>query len=124
SSPPFHRVAYGLAELREKLIVQDAGINDARLEMLKIWLISAHPVLLNTPRLRLLLSDVTDRVLKFVAIYDHDPRRHQILVKRSFVEEFVGSAFHSKNNPFLPSDGNWVNLWKLNPSNEALRLLK
>jgi hypothetical protein len=40
------RVVFGLGELREKLIAEDAGVDDRLIELLKIFLLYEHPVLL------------------------------------------------------------------------------
>ena len=43
---------------------------DRVLELLKVLLVSEHPVLLRRPRLRLVLDRVTDDALEFVAAYE------------------------------------------------------
>jgi len=53
------RVVYGLDELREKLVAQDAHFDDRHVELFKLFVLHEHPFLLRTPRLQLVLSNVT-----------------------------------------------------------------
>lgn len=68
------RVAYGLEELREKLVAADAGLDDRAVELMKAALLHDHPVLMAHARLRLSLDRVDDLGAHFVAQYDHSPK--------------------------------------------------
>ena len=65
------RVAYGLEELREKLVAAEAGLDDRAIELMKAALVHDHPVLLTRARLRLSLDRVDAQGAQFLAQYDH-----------------------------------------------------
>ncbi len=77
------RVVYGLQALREKLVAQDAGLDDRDLEVLKVLVVYEHPFLLRRSRLRLLLDRVTDEALVLIAVFDHSEQRFEIRLPRS-----------------------------------------
>ena len=71
---PTLRVAFGLEELREKLVADDAGFDDRAVELMKAALVHEHPVLLTQARLRLSLDRVDAQGAQFIAAYDHSPK--------------------------------------------------
>ncbi len=126
------RVVYGMDELREKLLAEDAGIDDRIVELIKVFLTHEHPVLLGRPRLRLRLDAQTTEELVFVAAYEHDSRRFALRVQRDAVDEIVKrsgsmqswvSKAHKKEDLFVP-DVHWVNMWKWSPQPRALAELE
>lgn len=61
------RLVFGLRALREKLIIHQEGFDDASLELLKLELLDAHPVLGRKASHRLRLADAGDDLLRFAA---------------------------------------------------------
>ena len=92
AGPRYLRVAFGLGELREKLIAQDAGFDDRVVELIKVYLVYEHPFLLRRPRLRLMLDRVTSTAMEFVACYDHDPQRFRIGVPRWVARDLIARS--------------------------------
>lgn len=60
------RVVYGLDELREKLVCEDAGLNDRLLETAKLYILRDHPFLMKHNRLVIYLTEVRDGMLNFI----------------------------------------------------------
>jgi hypothetical protein len=126
------RVVFGMDELREKLLAQDAGLDDRVLELLKVMLIADHPILLRRARLRLVLDDLSDDGLSFVASYEHHPRRFQLVLPAAIVERvknepqmlerWVRSAHRHENVFELPD--HWVNIWRWSPQPTDLDRLR
>jgi len=124
------RVVFGLGELREKLLAQDAGLDDREAELLKVLVVHEHPFLLHKPRLRLMLDRVTQSDVQFVAAFDHDDQLFRATVPRSRVEEAragdglkaLAIAAHGDTNIFASSDSgdHWVNMWRWSPQPGAL----
>jgi CpXC protein len=126
------RVVFGMDELREKLVAQDAGLDDRLLELLKVLLVYEHPILLRWTRLRLMLEAVTEDGLDFRASYEHNQRRFRLRMPRQLVEDLIGKAdtlkawakrAHPKASVFELPD-HWVNLWRWSPQPSALERLR
>ena len=83
------RVIFGMDELREKLVAQDAQLDDRVLELFKVLLLFEHPFLLKRSRLRLILDQVTENDLEFTAAYEHAPQRFRLRLPRRVTEELV-----------------------------------
>jgi hypothetical protein len=125
------RVIFGMDELREKLVAQDAALDDRALELLKVFVVYEHPFLLRRPRLRLVLDQVTETYLQFAAGFEHDPRRFRAAMPRQLADEiasdpkklesWVGKAH--KENIFDEPD-HWVNMWRWSPQPTALSRLQ
>ncbi|MDQ4136640.1 MAG: CpXC domain-containing protein, partial [Pseudomonadota bacterium] len=125
------RVVYGMDELREKLVAQDAGIDDRLLEIIKVLLVYEHPILLKWSRLRLVLQEVTETELRFHASYEHSqqvfrvdmPRRllDEIQSDHKRIEEWTSKA-HKTSIFALPD--HWVNMWRWSPQPTALDRLQ
>jgi hypothetical protein len=81
------RVVYGMDELREKLVAQDAGLDDRMVELMKVLLVYEHPVLLRRARLRLTLLAITERDAVFVAAYEHAPQRFEARLPLALLRE-------------------------------------
>ena len=79
---------FGLDELREKLVAQDADIDDRILELLKVRVVHEHPILLKWARLRLTLTQVTEKALQFNAYYEHSQRHFQVELPRPVAENY------------------------------------
>jgi len=77
------RVVFGLAELREKLILQDGDIDDRIGELLKVMVVQDHPFLTQRPRLRLSLSAIDETNFTFTAAFDHDTERFRCTLPRA-----------------------------------------
>jgi hypothetical protein len=80
------RVVFGLAELREKLLAFDAGIDDGLVEAVKAVLLAEHPFLLQHPRLNIVLDRADNEAVEFVCSYDHHPRKYRIGYPRQKVD--------------------------------------
>jgi hypothetical protein len=131
------RVVFGLEELREKVVAHDAGILDDALELLKVYLLNEHPFLLDKTKLRVTLDHVETDKLTFNATSDQEKNYFKLYIPRVFYEAIVPPAPAAEPRRVAPSaplqlarrtfaDGsgaNWVNLWKLNPGNDALAAL-
>lgn len=126
------RVVFGMDELREKLVAQDAGLDDRLVELLKVILIYEHPILIQRTRLRLVLGQVTDESLEFRASYEHHPQRFLLRISRDLVDGILDrqSDLESwvtkgmRHETFFESGATWVNLWRLSPQPPALRQLR
>ena len=127
------RVVFGLGELREKLVAQDAGIDDRLIELMKVLLTYEHPFLLQKPRLRITLDRIgTDR-LSFVAEHDHDAERFELVMPRGVFDDiaerqdalaaWIGRS-HERSNIFELRNDHWVNMWRWSPQTTALRDLE
>lgn len=126
------RVVFGLAELREKLIAEDADLDDRVVELLKVLLIYEHPFLVHRPRLRINLDRVTDERVEFVAAYDHSDEVFSLGFPRATADDVVGRAdelrewvarSHTRSNIF--EDGErWINFWRWSPQPTALDRLR
>lgn len=123
------RVVFGLGELREKLIAQDAGLDDRLVELAKVLLVYEHPFLLRQARLRLQLDRVTDDRLSFVALHDHGNDTFKIDLPRGIfdglgehrgeIRDWVGRS-HTRANIFDLQGDHWVNMWRWSPQTTAL----
>lgn len=127
------RVVFGMAELREKLIAEDLGLDDRAVELLKVALLNEHPFLLHRPRLRLVLDGATQHQMNFIASYDLDDVSFALAVAREAALEFTGeeeklqewTRSASKRAPlFELKDDHWVNMWRWSPQPGALEALK
>ena len=120
------RVVFGLEELREKVVANEAGISDQELEFLKLYLLKEHPFVLQKKRMRVTLNQVTREKFEFNATFDHDRDYFNLYIPRAFYEALVLQPKAQKPlQRTFGDDGKaaWVNLWKLNPQNEALNAL-
>jgi hypothetical protein len=125
------RVLFGMDELREKLIAQDAKYDDRIVELLKVLLVYEHPVLLRRPRLRLALDRVSDENFEFTAAYEHSPQRFalkmpraltdELLVDKKKLEQWTGDV-HKASVFKLPD--HWVSMWRWSPQPTALDRLR
>ncbi|MCB9544447.1 MAG: CpXC domain-containing protein [Myxococcales bacterium] len=61
------RVAFGLEELREKMILAEAALDDRHVEILKLELLATHPALRPADVRRVIVDAVDDRHLHLVA---------------------------------------------------------
>lgn len=126
------RVIFGMDELREKLVAQDAGLDDRLVELLKVLLVYEHPILLRRARLRLILDQVTNDDFEFTAGYEHDPKSFRVAMPKRLVNDLVekpkeveewAQKAHPKNSLFKLPD-HWVNMWRWSPQPSALDQLK
>ena len=76
------RVIYGMDELREKLIAQNAGIDDRHVELLKLFILHEHPFLMRVPRLQISLVETSPTQLIFLAYHHNQPRNYHIQISR------------------------------------------
>jgi hypothetical protein len=125
------RTVFGMDELREKLVAQDAGFDDRLIELFKVLLVYEHPFLLKKSRLRLTLADVSDNKLAFSAAFEHSPQKFRINLPRRLADELVAEPqrlqewterAHAKNLFDLPD--HWVNMWRWSPQPSALDALR
>lgn len=127
------RVVYGLSELREKLVAQDAGVDDREVELLKILVVYEHPILIQKPRISLHLHDVTEDSYDFVAKFDHDPEVFVASLPRGVLDELTHHrdrrlvnwvrGNHRRSNIFRLKNDHWINMWRWSPQSWALRYL-
>lgn len=125
------RVVFGMAELREKIVAQDANIDDKLVELLKVLLIYEHPILIHRKRLQLLLTEVLPEELRFHAGYDHDDSRFLVTMPVRVVDDIRQNpaAMHrwvaaSHTRSIFGPDEHWVSLWRWSPRPAALAALK
>lgn len=123
------RVVFGLEELREKLIAQDAEIDDRLIEGLKILILYEHPFLLNKSRLRLHLESVDTTNLIFHASFGHSDGKFSIRLPKSFAQSdtaiklrHLDEKIHKSAGIFNPSNL-WNGLRRLSPQTKALSYL-
>lgn len=126
------RVIYGLDELREKLVAQDAGLDDRHVELLKLFVLQEHPFLMRTPRLQLVLSESSPTQLGFTAYHHNQPRNYAVQLSRLLADSFlsqpnelkqwVDGAGH-KAKLFAP-ERRWVNFRRWTTRYSALDALK
>jgi hypothetical protein len=108
SDPRQLRVIYGLDELREKLIAQDAGFDDRMIELLKVFALHDHPFLMRKPRLLVHLTAVSGSSVDFVAYHHHGD------------EHFKMDDFDDPKRKVIPSYiATWLdeNIGKRDPAN-------
>jgi hypothetical protein len=126
------RVVFGMDELREKLVAQDAGLDDRLIELLKVLLVYEHPILLRQARLRLSLDAVTNDDFEFTASYEHNQKQFRLAMPKRLVNELVdkeaeikkwAKKAHPQASIFELPD-HWVNMWRWSPQPSALDLLK
>ncbi|GAB6039675.1 CpXC domain-containing protein [Endothiovibrio diazotrophicus] len=125
------RVVFGLDELREKLILQDAGLDDAYTEYLKVLVLNDHPFLLQRPRMNLFVDYANEDEIGFVAVFDHDDSRFFARLRWESVTDIDidtakswADTRHSDNLFTLPESGDyWVNFRRWAPATRALQLL-
>lgn len=127
------RVLFGMDELREKLVAQDAEIDDRIVELLKVLLVYEHPVLLRRARLRLILDKVTEDSFEFAATYEHHQQRFRLELPCWVVNNFVEQTnqlkkwtkkAHPNNNNIFEVDDHWINMWRWSPQPSALERLE
>jgi hypothetical protein len=126
------RVAYGLEELREKIVAAEAGLDDRAVELMKAALMHDHPVLLTRARLRLALDGVDAQGAHFVAQYDHSPKAFTLTyaTPELFADDEPTlrrwSATMDRHDIYKRSEGaadHWVNYRRWLPSQDAVALL-
>jgi hypothetical protein len=125
------RVIFGMDELREKLLAQDADLDDRLLELLKVLLVYEHPILIRRPRLRLVLDQVTENEFEFVAAYEHDAKRFRLKMPRRIVTELADEPNRmrkwtrsSHQASIYDAPDHWVNMWRWSPQPTALDRLQ
>lgn len=134
-SPPgtrYARIVFGLAELREKLLAQDVGLDDQFLEVLKTKILHAHPFLMDRPRLRLIFDGADRDGLAFVAGYDLSDTTFRIVVASDDADRILASAKETSaaaeeakvTDPYRLAEEGWVNIWRYSPEPDALAQLK
>jgi len=132
SDPRQLRVIYGLDELREKLIAQDAGFDDRMVELLKLFALHEHPFLLRKPRLLVHLTEVTGASVDLVAYYHHGDEHFKMSIPRGVSDDIVSREkelhswmhkVHANENLFEVSD-HWVNFRRWSTRYNALDALK
>ncbi|HEX8448795.1 MAG TPA: CpXC domain-containing protein [Allosphingosinicella sp.] len=128
------RVVFGMAELREKLVAEELGVDDRGVEMLKVMVLNDHPFLLHRPRLRIMLAGATSETLDFAAAYDLDDRRQfRLSLPRAAAEALAADAEKlrrwsdeagHKRPIFGETADHWVNFWRWSPQPSALDELR
>jgi hypothetical protein len=126
------RVVFGLAELREKLLLQDSGIDDRTGELLKVLVVHDHPFLTHRPGLRLSISSIEQDKITFAAAFDHEDTKFHLTLPREHVPDLIADPAvsaawakdaHGRASIFELERDHWVNMWRWSPQTEALALL-
>ena len=123
------RLAFGIGELREKLVAEDAAIDDRHVELAKVMALHEHPVLLRRPRLRLFLDRVGPDRLHFFAGYDHAQQTFKVDVPRFAFDRLSHGVAQKwtrtahKIDLFRAPDALWVSVRRWVPGNTALNTL-
>ena len=129
----YTRTVFGLEELREKLVAQDATLDDRVVELMKGYIMEEHPVLMKRPRLRLVLEHVTTEQVAYTAMYDHNTDKFDIRMPRTIVErvlsntssiEKVFAEQHQSESIFAPAPASWINFGRWSTGNDAVSLLR
>jgi CpXC protein len=132
SDPRQLRVIYGLDELREKLISQDAGFDDRMVELLKLFALHEHPFLFRKPRLLVHLTEVTGASVDLVAYYHHGDEHFKMSVPRGVCDDIASRdkelhawmrKVNANENLFEASD-HWVNFRRWSTRYNALDSLR
>jgi hypothetical protein len=111
------RVIYGLDELREKLVAQDAGVDDRVVELLKALVLHEHPFLMRRSRLQLFLSGTTGGKLRFVAYHHNRNEGWEILMPRAIADDLAERenelrawVRRAHREPLFDLPDSWVNI--------------
>jgi hypothetical protein len=129
----YTRTVFGLEELREKLVAQDAALDDRVAEVMKGYIMDEHPVLMKRPRLRLVLESVNSEQVAYTAQYDHNTERFDIRMPRTILErvlsntstvEKVFAEKHKDESIFAPQPAAWINFRRWSTGPDALSLLR
>ena len=126
------RVVYGLDELREKLVAQDAGLDDRHVELLKVLVLHEHPFLLKQPRLALHLAAADAHALRFVAYRRHGEAAFTAELPRKLADDLLSqpktienwASRGGKQNSLAKSPDHWVNVKRLAPKYNAVNRLR
>lgn len=126
------RVLYGLDELREKLVAQNAGIDDRVVELLKIFLLQEHPFLLQKPRLLMHLLDVHAAAFDFVAYHQHHSDYFKMSLPRAQADDVLAREpelrtwvrKQHKNEDLFSLSDHWVNFRRWTTRYSALDALR
>lgn len=127
------RVVFGLDELREKVLAQEAQLDDRVIEFLKVLVVYEHPFLLREPRLRLILENINEDKITFIASYEHKNRQFRISMPRWIVESTLSNQqeledwfarVHKQDNIFKEKRDYWINMKRWSPQPSALDSLK
>ena len=127
------RGVFGLGELQEKLIAEDAGIDDRIIEVLKVFIVYEHPFLLQNPRLRLQLNKVTSEDIEFIACFDHNPEIYRVRIPQAVSSNIIENPreikkwikkHHRQSNIFEMKNDHWVNMARWSPQNWGLQYLR
>lgn len=127
------RVVFGMAELREKVLAQEAGIDDRMIELLKVFIVHEHPFLIQKSRVRISFERTTEVAIEFFVCYDHEKKSFMVSIPRWVAEnilsredemrEWVGKS-HTRENIFHLKSDHWINMWRWSPQPSALDTLK
>lgn len=125
------RVAFGLGELREKLIAEDAGLDDRLVELMKALILYEHPFLARKPRLRIFLDRVTRDAISFVASHDHSDSAFRIDLPVEVYERLRGNRKAQRwvleshrTNIFAPQRDHWISFQRWSSTPAALERLE
>jgi CpXC motif protein len=135
SDPRQLRVIYGLDELREKLIAQDAELDDRMVELLKLFALHEHPFLLKKPRLLVHLTAVSESSVDLVAYYHHGDDHFKVSIPRAVADDILSreKELHAwmhkvhtngANENLFQLDDHWVNFRRWSTRYNALDALR
>lgn len=129
----YTRTVFGLEELREKLVAQDAALDDRIVELMKGYIMEEHPVLMKRPRLRLSLEHVSTEQVAYTAQYDHHTDRFDIRMPRTIFDrvlsntptvEKVFADKHQADSIFAAPPAAWINFGRWSTGPDAVSLLR
>jgi hypothetical protein len=127
------RVVFGMAELREKVLAQEVGLDDRMIELLKVFVIHEHPFLIQKSLIRISFDSITEEAITFSIQYDHQNKEFMVSIPRWIAEDLLAredemrdwvKRNHSKSNIFDTAHDHWVNIWRWSPQPSALDQLK
>lgn len=126
------RVVYGLDELREKIVAQDAQLDDRIVELLKILIFYEHPFLIQKTRLQLFLTGYDQQKIKFIAYYHNSSGMYEIIIPRGIIDDLSAREDElrqwvknsHKNANLFNLDDSWVNFRRWTTRYTPLEQLK
>jgi hypothetical protein len=132
SDPRQLRVVYGLDELREKLIAQEAGLDDRTVELLKLFVLHEHPFLLKKPRLLVHLAGVDEDSVDLAVYYQHGTDAFKVSLPRAVADDIASRESElrkwmrkvDKQENLFEADDHWVNFRRWSTRYNALDALK
>lgn len=135
SHKEFYRIVFGREEFQEKLLTRELELCDKLIELLKVFIIHSHPILLRHDRLRIYLKELKNNYLYFLVKYDHNDTLYTVKVSYQLYISLTQNTNLINNictENFIEEDvlgeltelpDYWVNFWRWQPQITALQNL-